>query len=117
MAARLPISREDADRRLLESYKAGDTARQNPRHPGEWLVSSKTHSSDTIKVSYRVTLDNGVTRNSCGCKGFEYRGMCRHLVRAHWEQRQLDLKAGKEVVGNDVARAEAALSAMPALVA
>ena len=117
MAFNLRIARDDADRRLLESFKAGDTARQNPRHPGEWLVSSKTHSSDTIKVSYRVTLDDGVVHNSCGCKGFQFRGMCRHLVRAHWEQHKLGKKNRREVVSHDVARAEAALSEVQALVA
>lgn len=69
---------------LRKSIDAGDRVRQDRRNPEVWLVSSATYDN----VSYRVR-----DGQSCGCYGFKYRGMCRHLVRVSWELFQLKKQA------------------------
>ena len=80
--ARLSVA--DRNRRLRMSLAKGDQLRRDRRNPDVWLVSSASHAN----VWYRV--QDG---RSCGCVGFQQRGICRHLVRVSWECWQLRKEA------------------------
>lgn len=63
------------------SFQMGDVARPHHSNPDLWLVSSATHSTDAVKVFYRVSLSTG----TCTCEGHRQRGICRHVARVSWE--------------------------------
>lgn len=72
------LSKQQRRRHYANSVKAGDTVRPS-RDPLVWLVSSDTLTRQYDRpVFYRVDIANA----SCPCKGFEARGMCRHVARA-----------------------------------
>ena len=60
------------------SVKAGDTVRPT-RDPLVWAVSSDTLSKQYGRpVYWRVHIKDA----TCGCKGFQQRGCCRHVAAA-----------------------------------
>lgn len=63
------------------SLALGDVVKRHRSDPDIWLVSSATHSTDHVRVYYRVN----VARVTCGCEGYRYHGICRHLCRVSWE--------------------------------
>jgi len=71
---------------LAKSLELGDKVRRDRRNPNVWLVSSATHPN----VWYRAT------ECSCGCKGYQHYGVCRHMVRVSFELHQLRKKGGRD---------------------
>jgi len=75
------LTKQQRRRHLDRSLKAGDVARP-ARQEGIWLVSSATLSEQYGRpVFYRVN----VREATCGCKGFQTLGCCRHVARAIYE--------------------------------
>jgi hypothetical protein len=63
------------------SVQLGDKVRRHHSNPEIWEVSAQSFSTDKVKAYYKVDTVN-VT---CTCKGFQLKGICRHLCRVSWE--------------------------------
>lgn len=84
------LTPELRDKRLLESFKKGDTIKPNRRHQGEWLVSSSQYPN----VWYRVQYAPETGTYSCGCEWWKHKhAACRHLVRVSYHVHELRRKA------------------------